>query len=76
MGSVRYRQRRLPPPLRAPRLGPPTGRERLVPGTHVTVEELIEMMVRDHGCDRLFHWYPNLDPDVVRDTLEQASPRP
>ena len=76
MGSVRYRQRRLPPPLQAPRLGPPSSRERLVPGTHVTVEELIEMMVRDHDCNRLFRWYPDLDPDAVRDTLEQASTTP
>lgn len=75
MGTARYRQRKMLPPLRVPRLGPPRSRDRLVPGTHVTVEELIEMMVRDHDCGRLFRWYPGLDPDAVRDALDRASDR-
>ena len=73
MGQPRFRHRMLPPPLDAPRLGPPAAKDRLVPGTHVTVEEVIDMMMTDHRCDRLFRWYPDLDPDAVREAIDGAS---
>lgn len=76
MVSVGYRVRRLPPPRRALRAGAAGAWDRLIPGTHVRVAELIAMMRRDHSCERLFLWYPGLDPDSVRDTLDQASRGP
>ncbi len=76
MGSVRYRIRRLLTPRPAPPHGAARAWDRLIPGTHVRVAELIEMMRRDHSCERLFLWYPDLDPDSVRDALDQASRGP
>lgn len=44
-----------------------------VPGTSLSVAEVYAILMDRHGCEELFRRFPYLDPNDLRDAVEQGS---
>lgn len=44
-----------------------------VPGTSLSVDEIYAILMDRRGCEELFRRFPDLDPNDLRDAVEQGS---
>lgn len=44
-----------------------------VPGTSLSVADVCAILVDRRGCEELFRRFPDLDPNDLRDAVEQGS---